>query len=103
MNKNDIRVFKLSTGEDIVAEVVEENLNSIYVANPLQVKRIPNLDENRMDVYFVVWGEFNENEEPIYLNPRHVVSYYWLNDEYTNKLKAFMDSGPDAKYSMSIN
>ena len=90
--KEDIRVLKLSTGEDIVAIVTADQTYGIYIKKPLKIIKIPQHAEGKISVYFMIWAELKNEEEPIYINPSHVVSYYWLSEEDHSKILKYMEN-----------
>lgn len=93
--KKDIRVLKLSTGEDIVGIIHEENSNSVYIKKPLKIIKSPNLAESKITLYFMVWGELKVEEEPVYINPSHIVSYYWLNDYDYKRILRYIENSDE--------
>ena len=102
-DKEDIRVFKLSTGEDIVGIVISEDRESIYLNDPLVIKKMVEPNEGKVSIYFMIWGELKGSDQPVYLNPDHIISYYWLEDEDYDRVKKIMDTDDNSAYSMAIN
>lgn len=68
----NVKIVKLLTGEEIVAEVLDLN-TTIQVKNPVRVIVIPNkIDPNKPNVGFAPWAEFSD-DKTFTLAKSHVV------------------------------
>lgn len=69
----NIKLFKLLNGQEIIAEVLDESLTKIKIKNPVAVMVIPSkTDPKTPTVGFAPWVEFSEDKEFI-IDSSHIV------------------------------
>lgn len=60
----NLKVLKMITGEEIIAEAVRETPTSITIKNPVRIVIIPSkTDPKTPNVGYVPWAEFHDEKE----------------------------------------
>lgn len=84
-----IMLIKLVTGEDIMAEVIRETLDTMTLKNPIRIIVIPGKqnDPKGPTVGFAPWQEFADNNE-CEIKKHHVITTAAPIVEFLNNYKA---------------
>jgi hypothetical protein len=68
----NLKLLRLSTGEEIIGEVVNENVTKITIKNPVRVLMVPSkADPNNPTVAFAPFMQWSDDKE-LTLNANHV-------------------------------
>jgi hypothetical protein len=74
----DIKLLKMVTGEDLIAEVVvEDDFGNLLIKNPIRVILVPQRpggDAKAPTVAFAPWGEFAQDGSTITIDKRHIIA-----------------------------
>ena len=58
-----VKIIKLLTGEDILAEVPLENVDPLVIKNPVRIIVMPNkIDPKTPNIGFAPWAEFSDDK-----------------------------------------
>jgi len=81
--KKDVRLFKLMTNEDVIAEVIEQNDFSITVKNCIQIMMMPAKTGGKKEVNFgfVPFPYYSQNTESSYIIMKQALVFYTDNIE----------------------
>lgn len=80
-----IRIIKLITGEEILAEVKSEFTNPLNIKNPVRIIVMPNkIDPKTPNIGFAPWAEFSDDKEFV-LDKSHVVAIMTPINEFVNQ------------------
>jgi hypothetical protein len=88
---DNIKLLKLVTGEDLLAELLNEGKDHLSVKNAIRVVLVPNrpgADPKSPTVGFAPWAEFAEDGTTIQLDKRHVVAVLTPIREFVNQYKS---------------
>ena len=94
----NLQILKLTTGEDILTEIVDQTIATVSFKNPVRIVVVPSKDPRSPSVGFAPWGEFSQNKEFV-IDKSHVVCTMVPIQEFVNQYNA-MFSGilmPDKK------
>lgn len=82
----NVKLIKLLTGEDLIAEVVQSNdANEVMVRNPIRVVVLPNkVDPKTPSVGFAPWADFSE-DKVVAINKSHIVTTMTPIKEFINQ------------------
>jgi hypothetical protein len=70
---NNIKLLKMITSEEVLAEVTEETSSTISVKNPVRVVVVPSkTDPKTPNVGYVPWTEFSDEKE-FTIHKAHVI------------------------------
>ena len=84
----DLKILKLATGEEIMAELVAAGPNAVQLKNVVKVMVVPSrADPNTPTVAFAPWAEFSDTKE-VNVNTAHVVCMYSPIKEFINQYNA---------------
>jgi hypothetical protein len=81
----NIKLLKLASGEDILAEV-NETENLIWITNPVRVVVMPNAAGQNPNVGFAPWAPFSK-EKVFSLDKSHVLVTMEPIDEFVQQYK----------------
>jgi hypothetical protein len=84
-----VKGFKLITGEEIVAEIVQDNGDVLYIKNPLA--SVLQRGQNGPQLGFMPWLAFAEG--PIKIKNEHIISVVDLDNEIKNQYNSIFGSG----------
>lgn len=59
----NLKIIKLVTGDDLLAEVTENSIATVTFKNPVRIVVVPTKDPRSPSVGFAPWGEFSEDKE----------------------------------------
>ena len=93
-----LKIIKLVTGDDLLAEVTENSIATVTFKNPVRIVVVPTKDPRSPSVGFAPWGEFSQNKEFV-IDKSHVVCTMVPIQEFVNQYNT-MFSGilmPDKK------
>jgi hypothetical protein len=88
---SDLRTFKLATGEEIVAEVVEQQGDSVSIKNP--VKIAPQMTQNGPVLGFAPWIHSANTENPLYLHKEFILVMLDTAEEVKNGYNQIFGAG----------
>ena len=94
----NLQILKLTTGEDILTEIVDQTIATVSFKNPVRIVVVPSKDPRSPSVGFAPWGEFSQNKEFV-IDKSHVVCTMVPIQEFVNQYNT-MFSGilmPDKK------
>ena len=84
-NSDNLKVLRLSTGEEIMGEVLEENITKIVIKNPVRVVMIPSkTDPKNPSVGFAPFIQWSDDKE-LTLNANHVTTVVTPITEFVNQ------------------
>jgi hypothetical protein len=83
----NLQILKLTTGEDILAEVVENTIGTISFKNPVRIVVVPSKDPRTPSVGFAPWGEFSQDKQ-FTIDKSHVVCIMAPIQEFLNQYNA---------------
>ena len=94
----NVRLIKLTTSDDLLAEVIEESSSTIVVNFPLKIVPMPSRGGNGFSIGMMKWDVFLDYDSPMHLNKFTVVamgpvgqdvrvSYYEAYQKYLNMKK----------------
>lgn len=80
-----VKIIKLITGEEILAEVKDEFINPLPIKNPVRIIVMPNkIDPKTPNIGFAPWAEFSDDKEFV-LDKSHVVAIMTPITEFVNQ------------------
>lgn len=89
--RNNVKLIKLLTGEDLIAEVVEQG-DPVMLKNPVRIVVMPNkIDPKSPQVGFAPWAEFSD-DKIISIDKRHVVAIMSPIKEFVNQYHTMFGS-----------
>ena len=59
----NLQILKLTTGDDLLAEVVENSIATVSFKNPVRIVVVPSKDPRTPSVGFAPWGEFSQDKQ----------------------------------------
>ena len=59
----NLKIIKLVTGDDLLAEVVENTIATVSFKNPVRIVVVPTKDPRTPSVGFAAWGEFSDDKD----------------------------------------
>ena len=59
----NLQILKLTTGDDLLAEVVENSIATVSFKNPVRIIVVPSKDPRTPSVGFAPWGEFSQDKQ----------------------------------------
>lgn len=84
-NVQNIKILRLSTGEEILGEVAEENSSSLKIKNPVRVIVVPSkADPNNPSVAFAPFIQWSD-DKVLTLNANHVITTATPITEFINQ------------------
>ena len=84
-NVQNIKILRLSTGEEILGEVTEENSSSLKIKNPVRVVVVPSkADPNNPSVAFAPFIQWSD-DKVLTLNANHVITTATPITEFINQ------------------
>lgn len=82
---SNLKLLKLISGEELLAEVISESKEDIKIKNPIRVVVVPSKTDPRTpQVGFAPWAEFSE-EKSLTLNKFHVITQMTPIKEFVNQ------------------
>lgn len=88
---SDIRTLKLTTGEEIVAEVVEQFPDSLDIKNPVRIA--PQMTQNGPVLGFVPWVQSANSDKPLSLHREYIVVMLDTAEEVKNGYNQVFGAG----------
>ena len=80
-----VKIIKLLTGEDILAEVPLENVDPLVIKNPVRIIVMPNkIDPKTPNIGFAPWAEFSD-DKTFTLDKAHIVAIMNPIKEFVNQ------------------
>lgn len=84
-NVENLKIIRLSTTEEIIGEVIEENKTHIKVKNPVRIIVVPNkADPNNPSVGFAPFLQWTDDKD-LTLNASHVITMVTPLTEFVNQ------------------
>ena len=81
----NLKILRLSTGEEILGEVLDENVTKFVVKNPVRVVVVPSkTDPNNPSVAFAPFIRWSDDKE-LTLNANHVITTATPITEFANQ------------------
>jgi hypothetical protein len=72
-NVENLKILRLSTGEEIMGEIVDENITKVVIKNPVRIVVVPSKsDPNNPSVAFAPFLQWSEDKE-LTLSAKHVI------------------------------
>lgn len=72
-NVDNLKILRLSTGEEILGEITEENTSQVKVKNPVRIMMVPSkADPQNPNIGFAPFMQWSEEKE-LTLNANHVI------------------------------
>lgn len=59
----NLKIIKLVTGEDLLADVAENTIATVTFKNPVRIVVVPTKDPRTPSVGFAPWGEFSSDKQ----------------------------------------
>ena len=80
-----VKIIKLLTGEDILADVQLENVDPLVIKNPVRIIVMPNkIDPKTPNIGFAPWAEFSD-DKTFTLDKAHIVAIMNPIKEFVNQ------------------
>lgn len=84
-NVENLKILRLSTGEEIIGEIVEENITKITVKNPVRIVVVPSKsDPQNPSIGFAPFMQWSEDKN-LTLNAIHVITTATPITEFVNQ------------------
>lgn len=61
MTKSNLKILKLTNGDDLLVEVVT-SISNVTFRNPVRIVVVPSKDPRTPSVGFAPWGEFSQDD-----------------------------------------
>lgn len=88
---SDIRTLKLTTGEEIVGEVVQQNSDSLDIKNPVKV--VAQNTQNGPVLGFMPWVQSANTDQPLSLHREYIVVMLDTAEEVKNGYNQIFGAG----------
>ena len=81
---DNVKILKLITGEELLAEVLDLN-NTIQIKNPVRIVVMPNkIDPKTPNVGFAPWADFSD-DKTVTLDKSHIIAIMSPIKEFVNQ------------------
>ena len=80
----NLQILKLTTGDDLLAEVVENSIATVSFKNPVRIVVVPSKDPRAPSVGFAPWGEFSQDKQ-FTIDKAHILCIMAPIQEFTNQ------------------
>lgn len=84
-NTENLKILRLSTGEEIIGEVLEQNVTKVLIKNPVLIVVMPSKsDPKNPSVGFAPFMQWSEDKS-LTLNANHVITIATPINEFVNQ------------------
>ena len=84
-NVENLKILRLSTGEEILGEILEENITKVVIKNPVRIVVVPSKsDPKNPSVAFAPFLQWSDDKE-LTLNANHVITTATPITEFVNQ------------------
>ena len=80
----NLQILKLTTGDDLLAEVVENSIATVSFKNPVRIIVVPSKDPRTPSVGFAAWGEFSQDKQ-FTIDKSHILCIMAPIQEFVNQ------------------
>lgn len=80
-----VKIIKLVNGDELLADVINENIDPIIIKNPVRIIVMPNkIDPKTPNIGFAPWAEFSD-DKTFTLDKAHIVAIMNPIKEFVNQ------------------
>ena len=103
--KNNVKVLKLVTGEDVISELTQNQDGTLLLENPLVVQQAPPDESGRLGLSLIPWSLSGKTEKVV-LEAKNILAILEVTDEMAvnyNSVISYEESLVSAQPTNIIN